>query len=119
MTGPRPAARRGVVETTQPEANLRLVVIVLAFACGAPVAHRAWAPVPWQSLGRVMSGLPSGPLVRRSVARFVAGGSGRRTLYFVSAALRAAVAVAVRPSLPRREQGGGGFYPRLLRSIVT
>jgi predicted MFS family arabinose efflux permease len=82
-------------------------------------AHLAPEHLRGRFVGTVMTGLLLGILLARTVSSLVAGAWGWRAIYFVSAALMLAVAVAVRRVLPRREPGRAVSYPRLLRSTVT
>jgi predicted MFS family arabinose efflux permease len=82
-------------------------------------AHLAPEHMRGRFVGTVMTGLLLGILLARTVSSLVAGVWGWRTIYFISAALMLAVAVAVRRILPRREPGRAVSYPRLLRSIAT
>jgi predicted MFS family arabinose efflux permease len=82
-------------------------------------AHLAPEHLRGRFVGTVMTGLLLGILLARTVSSLVAGAWGWRTIYFISAALMVAVAVAVRRILPRREPGRAMSYPRLLRSIAT
>jgi predicted MFS family arabinose efflux permease len=82
-------------------------------------AHLAPEHLRGRFVGTVMTGLLLGILLARTVSSFVAGAWGWRAIYFVSAALMLAVAVAVRRILPEREPGRAVSYPRLLRSIAT
>jgi predicted MFS family arabinose efflux permease len=82
-------------------------------------AHLAPEDVRGRFLGTVMTGLLLGILLARTVSSLIASVWGWRTIYFVSAAVMLAVAVAVRYVLPRRKPGHNVSYLRLLRSIAT
>lgn len=82
-------------------------------------AHLAPEHLRGRFVGTVMTGLLLGILLARTVSSLVAGAWGWRTIYFVSAALMLAVALAVRRVLPQRAPGRALSYPRLLRSIAT
>jgi predicted MFS family arabinose efflux permease len=82
-------------------------------------AHLAPEDVRGRFVGTVMSGLLLGVLLARTVSSLIASAWGWRTIYFVSAVLMLAVAVAVRHVLPRREPGPEISYRRLLRSVAT
>jgi predicted MFS family arabinose efflux permease len=82
-------------------------------------AHLAPENVRGRVLGTVMTGLLLGVLLARTVSSLIASVWGWRTIYFVSAAVMLAVAVAVRRVLPRRKPGHDVSYLRLLRSVAT
>ena len=82
-------------------------------------AHLAPEDQRGRFVGTVMSGLLLGILLARTLSSLVAGAFGWRTIYFVSAAVMLAVAVAVRRTLPRRRPDHRTSYPRLMRSILT
>ena len=70
-------------------------------------------------IGTVMSGLLTGIMLARPAAAFVASLLGWRGVFLVAAAVTAAVGVALRLMLPRREASGAGHYLATLRSTVA
>src|SRR5262245_45277135 len=68
-------------------------------------------------VGNVMSGLMLGILLARPVASLVADHAGWRTMFFVSAATMAALALALRHLLPQRRPIAAIGYGRLLVSL--
>ncbi|MGW5019380.1 MFS transporter [Streptomyces sp. NHF165] len=69
-------------------------------------------------VGKVMSGLLAGILLSRTVGSLLADVAGWRTVYLVSAALMAVLAVVLRRALPRRAPTSSDSYAELLRSTA-
>jgi predicted MFS family arabinose efflux permease len=70
-------------------------------------------------VGNVMSGLLAGILLARPVASLIAHSFGWRTVFFASAGLMAAEALALRLILPRRPPSANHHYFELLRSLLA
>lgn len=71
-------------------------------------------------VGTVMSGLLLGVLLARTASGLIAQAAGWRTVYWVAAALMAALVVLLRVELPVVEPPArGAGYGRLLGSVVT
>jgi predicted MFS family arabinose efflux permease len=68
-------------------------------------------------VGKVMGGLLLGILLARTVSSFVGGLWGWRAIYFISAALMLALAVALRRLLPQRPPSHTAGYLSLLRTV--
>ncbi|MFF5291926.1 MFS transporter [Paractinoplanes globisporus] len=68
-------------------------------------------------VGKVMGGLLLGILLARTVSSFVGGLWGWRAIYFISAALMLALAVALRRLLPQRPPSHTAGYFSLLRTV--
>ncbi|MFD7664965.1 MFS transporter [Streptomyces sp. NPDC059788] len=69
-------------------------------------------------VGKVMSGLLAGILLSRTVGSLLADVAGWRTVYLVSAALMAILALVLRRALPRRAPTSTDSYTALLRSTA-
>ncbi|WP_405913830.1 MFS transporter [Streptomyces sp. NBC_00963] len=67
-------------------------------------------------VGKVMSGLLAGILLSRTVGSLLADVAGWRTVYLVSAALMAILALVLRRALPHRAPTSTDSYTALLRS---
>jgi predicted MFS family arabinose efflux permease len=70
-------------------------------------------------VGRVMSGLLAGVLLSRTLGSLLAEATNWRVVYLVSAALMAALALALRSALPRRAPTARIPYGSLLRSTAA
>ncbi len=70
-------------------------------------------------VGNVMSGLLAGILLARPVASLIAHSFGWRAVFFASAIVMAAEALALRLILPRREPSADHPYFELLRSLLA
>ncbi|MFC4907431.1 MFS transporter [Actinomadura gamaensis] len=89
------------------------VVVPFAAALAAP-AERG------KVVGTVMTGLMLGLLVARTASGALADLGGWRTVYWVDAALMAAMAVLLRAFLPRLGSADSGLtYPGLLRTTLS
>ncbi|WP_328379462.1 MFS transporter [Streptomyces sp. NBC_00440] len=69
-------------------------------------------------VGKVMSGLLAGILLSRTVGSLLADVAGWRTVYLVSAALMAILALVLRRALPHRAPTSTDSYTALLRSTA-
>ncbi|MEU5092679.1 MFS transporter [Streptomyces sp. NPDC021356] len=69
-------------------------------------------------VGKVMSGLLAGILLSRTVGSLLADVAGWRTVYLVSAALMAILALVLRRALPHRAPTSTDPYTALLRSTA-
>ncbi|MEV0280428.1 MFS transporter [Streptomyces sp. NPDC050610] len=69
-------------------------------------------------VGKVMSGLLAGILLSRTVGSLLADVAGWRSVYLVSAALMAILALVLRRALPRRAPTSTDSYTALLRSTA-
>ncbi|NDZ78173.1 MFS transporter [Streptomyces sp. SID10853] len=69
-------------------------------------------------VGKVMSGLLAGILLSRTVGSLLADLAGWRTVYLVSAALMAVLALVLRRTLPHRAPTSTDSYTALLRSTA-
>ncbi|MEU3708609.1 MFS transporter [Streptomyces catenulae] len=69
-------------------------------------------------VGKVMSGLLAGILLSRTVGSLLADVAGWRTVYLVSAALMAILALVLRRALPHRAPTSTDPYTVLLRSMA-
>ncbi|WP_328323012.1 MULTISPECIES: MFS transporter [unclassified Streptomyces] len=69
-------------------------------------------------VGKVMSGLLAGILLSRTVGSLLADVAGWRTVYLVSAALMAVLALVLRRALPHRAPTSTDSYTALLRSMA-
>ncbi|MFC4910561.1 MFS transporter [Actinomadura gamaensis] len=70
-------------------------------------------------VGQVTSGIVVGILLARTVSGVLADLGGWRSVYLVSAAVTALLALLLRRALPPHQQGQRLRYPDLLRSTIT
>jgi len=70
-------------------------------------------------VGNVMSGLLAGILLARPIASLIAHSFGWRAVFFASAIVMAAEALALRWILPKREPNADHHYFELLRSLLA
>lgn len=70
-------------------------------------------------VGNVMSGLLAGILLARPVASLIADTLGWRAVFFISAAVMAALALAMRLVLPQRRPTADHPYFELLKSLLA
>jgi predicted MFS family arabinose efflux permease len=70
-------------------------------------------------VGNVMSGLLAGILLARPIASLIAHSFGWRAVFFASAIVMAAEALALRLILPKREPNADHHYFELLRSLLA
>ncbi len=70
-------------------------------------------------VGNVMSGLLAGILLARPVASLIADSFGWRAVFFASAAVMVALALAMRLTLPERQPSAAHHYFELLGSLLA
>ncbi len=80
-------------------------------------AHLARPEQRGATVGTVMAGLLTGILLSRTLAGFIASGSGWREMFWIAVPLSVAGAVAMMVILPRSRTQSGLSYAGLLRSI--
>jgi predicted MFS family arabinose efflux permease len=82
-------------------------------------AHLAPDQQRGRIVGNVMSGLLAGILLARPIASLIAHSFGWRAVFFASAIVMAAEALALRLILPKREPSADHHYFALLRSLLA
>jgi predicted MFS family arabinose efflux permease len=90
-----------------------VVQILVPFAAGLSPDH-----LRGRIVGQVVSGLLLGVLLSRTVGSLLAEATGWRVVFLVAAGLMAALSIALRFALPRRQPTTTAPYGELLRSTV-
>ena len=114
----------GIAFSRGPATFLAASLVTGVCATGAqillPLASHLTAPErQGRIIGQIMSGLLGGIMLARPLASFMTEAFGWRSVYFLSAALMAAIGIALALTLPRRSPPGQKSYGAILWSMVS
>lgn len=124
MTGGTFLGALGIALSRGPETFLLASLVTGVCATGAqillPLASHLCSPErQGRIIGQIMSGLLAGIMLARPLASFMTETFGWRSVYFLSAALMAAIGCALALTLPRRVPPAHKGYGAILRSMLS